>query len=92
MGIIDSDDLDRFAEDKRKREMKKEIPIAGINPIKQVMPVVTNDQTEEVIKLNKLLVALHDEAQITLKGSRERALFLTKLEESHFHLITCGCA
>ena len=88
-GIIDSDDLDRFADDKRKREMKEQ-PIAGITPMKTLMPVIPNSNTDNLLKINKKLNEIHDDVQVLIAGSRERALLLTKLEEAHHWLTACG--
>jgi hypothetical protein len=70
--------------------------MAGITPLKTLMPVLITTQKEEitdqVLQANKMLTELHDYVQMNIPGSRERALVLTKLEEAHHWLVSTQAA
>jgi len=82
----------RLNELKAERRVMSDKSVAGIVPMKTLMPVFTTHEKEKIIDqvlhANKLLTELHDYVQMNIPGSRERALVLTKLEEAHHWLIS----
>jgi len=65
--------------------------VSSIVPMKTLMPVIScpghENTLDEVITANKMIAELHDYIQMNIPGSRERALVLTKIEETQHWLV-----